>query len=125
MGLFGPGRKRLWIVSFHEAGHVVIARHLGATGVHATVGSSGEFNYDDTFSGPRKDEVVMALAGLAAEVLLTGKDNGGSSYDLKRAKRLLRGSGTTMRKAEKRAADLVRRHWADIEAEARRLAKTA
>ena len=116
-------RRRLEAVAAHEAGHVVVARHLGAADVTARVirGRRGEFGF--TFSGSAQDEAVIMLAGLEAEKLLTGRDNGGSSYDRKRAARALRRSDGTVEQAGNAAARLVRQHSGEIESEALRLAK--
>lgn len=119
MGLFAPSAKRLWIVSAHEAGHVFMARRFGATNIKVRVGRNGDYSF--TFDGSYEDEAVIHLAGLAAEILLTGKDNGGSSYDLKQAKAALRETRTSLPQTRKRADQLVRKHRADIETEARRL----
>lgn len=126
MGLFRASPGRLWVIYVHEAGHVFVARHFGATDIRVSVARSGRAgDYSFTFDGSYEDEAVIHLAGLAAEILITGRSNGNCSYDLRQARTALRQTRTRLPQARKRAADLVRKHRADIETEARLLAAAA
>lgn len=109
--------SRQQTIAIHEAGHVVAARQLGATEVTAQVGRrAGGFWF--TFDGSAYDEAVIFLAGREAEVAVTGVDPGGSSYDLRQARRALRYQLVPLTNARATAAELVRGCRLDIETEA-------
>lgn len=119
-----PSISRQETIAIHEAGHAVAARMLGATDVTATVGQrAGEFAF--TFTGSEFDEAVIFFAGREAEVALTGMDPGGSSYDLKQARRALSYRLAPLADARATATELVRGCRLDIEAEAARLLDVA
>lgn len=107
-----------WVIARHEAAHVEVARALGATRIRSRLldrpnrrGWGGWTEY--RFDGPKADEAVIILAG----DLVAGK----SPDDLKTARKLLRGSGTSVEDAQKEAARLIRLNRAAIEATAARL----
>ena len=96
------------------------AREMGATRVRARLltrpnrrGWSGWTSY--RIDGDRKrDEAVIVLAGDVAA-------KGSSPDDQKTARKLLRGSGTSLKEARKAAENLVRENRREIERTARRL----
>ncbi|MEX5634986.1 hypothetical protein [Parafrankia sp. FMc2] len=115
--------RRLETIALHEAGHVVAARMLGATDVTASVDRArGGFSF--TVTSPF-DEAVVLLAGREAEVALTGVDAGGSSYDLRQARRALGYRIVPLASARSTAAELVHGARLDIETEAARLLDAA
>jgi cell division protease FtsH len=87
----------LYRVAVHEAGHAVIAVHLGvpvsAVSVIKNGGSGGSMVSDvDTACMDRQtveDLVTVALAGRAADLELLGRSDAGASSDLALATRLL------------------------------------
>lgn len=104
----------------HEAGHVEVARALGATNLAAQVGRDGRGSFSGRFSGSRRDEAVILLAGAAAAERATGEPHGGRE-DYRQAARLLRGSGTSVEKARREADRLVAKNGRAIDATAGRL----
>lgn len=106
-------------VVVHEAAHVVAAREKGATRVRAKIlerpnrrGWGGWTHYYGI--GGKKDEAVVILAGDAAA-------GGCSRDDAETARRLLRGSGTSLGEAMKEARELVENNRREIRRTARRL----
>ncbi|MEX5634948.1 hypothetical protein [Parafrankia sp. FMc2] len=117
MGLFDSTAARRRRTAHHEARHIVVARHLGATDLEGHVspdGASGYFTGD--FDGSREQEAVILLAGGGTTSNRAHADtlpHGGDS-DLTQARRLLADSDMTMRDAEREAARMVRRHADEI-----------
>jgi hypothetical protein len=112
--------------AIHEAGHVVAARQKGATDVTArvdTVGSRSRGSYSATFGGSKRDEAVIALAGAAAARRLAGRGYEVDRSDTRQARRLLKGSGVSLRQARREARAVVRANRREIEREAKRLLK--
>lgn len=86
-----------WRVAVHEAGHAIAALSLGIS-VHAvstvSVGAAGGYMISrGAGSIPTRDEiekqVMVSLAGRAAEELILGAASGGAAQDLKNATRAL------------------------------------
>lgn len=120
-GCGGTGDGERWGVAAHEAGHVEVARALGATRLHARVDAAGgRGRFGGRFDGSKTDEAVILLAGAAAAEHATGRPHGGAA-DTREAQRLLRGSGTTIEAAQGEAARLVAENSRAIEQTARRL----
>ncbi|WP_163547804.1 hypothetical protein [Candidatus Frankia nodulisporulans] len=112
-------------VAVHEAGHVIVARALGATRAQARVTRAGG-EYRLRFDGPdvadpAGDDAVIKLAGACAAGLIVGRDTGSGS-DRAAARRLLRRSSRSLRDAQNDAARLVGQHRREIEALAARIA---
>ncbi|AEH07702.1 hypothetical protein FsymDg_4361 [Candidatus Protofrankia datiscae] len=125
MRLFGSGTNRRRVAG-HEARHVVIARHFGATNLTARItpdGSHGYFTGD--FDGTKEQEAVILLAGGSRTDMpgMRGVLPHGGDSDLKQAKRLLRGSGMSVRQAEREAQKLVRKNRGAIKRETRKIEK--
>ncbi|SBW29014.1 hypothetical protein FDG2_6326 [Candidatus Protofrankia californiensis] len=125
MGLFSSGTGRRSVAE-HEARHVVVARHFGATNLTAYVtpdGSRGYFTGD--FDGTKEEEAIILLAGGSRADMpgMRGVLPHGGDSDLKQAKRLLRGSGMSVRQAEREAKKLVRKHRGAIKRETRKMEK--
>ncbi|WP_250289536.1 hypothetical protein [Frankia sp. CiP1_Cm_nod1] len=120
MSLFGLSAADRWECAVHEAGHGAVARHYGAT-VRLHLGrTSGSYQLSQYDHVSTADLAVIRLAGPAAARLLTGRDSGGRQ-DRAQARVELRGTGRTVRQAQREADRLVRRYRSGIEADARRL----
>lgn len=127
MSLFGLSDHERREVAVHEAGHVIVARALGATKAQARITARGG-RYKLAYNGPdgadpAGDDAVVKLAGGAAATLIVGRDTG-SGNDRADARRLLRRSPRSLRDAQKDVARLVRQHRGDIEALAVRIETT-
>ncbi len=112
--------------AIHEAGHMVAARKKGATDVSGRVDTSGSKSsgsFGATFNGSKKDEAVIMLAGGAAAKRMTGRGYEVDRSDTRAAKRLLRGSGVSVRQARREADAIVRKNKAAVDREAKRLLK--
>ena len=104
----------------HEAGHVVVARALGAFDLHAVVydrpNAANEYGrFTGMFDGTAEDEAVILMAGAVASPGCPGPS------DLGQVRALLAGSDMTVGQARGEAGRLVRRHRGAIGRTARRL----
>lgn len=124
MGLFGSVAARRRRTAHHEARHMVVACHFGATDLEGYVAPDGNGGwFTGEFDGSAEQEAVILMAGGSTRdgVGTEGILPHGNDSDLKQARRLLRGSDMAVRDAEHEAARLVRRHSGEIRRTARAL----
>jgi ATP-dependent Zn protease len=111
-----PSRKRLAV---HEASHAVIARVLGVKVVSVTIGKCAESCCNITGKRSLKNDLLLRLAGQAAELEIFGDAVGGGADQLHFSDRLDSFAANERQQVEawylKRAAELVHQHREDIE----------
>jgi hypothetical protein len=110
-----------WHVAIHEAGHAIVAEHLGAR-VSLCVVIDDQTGYaDDNATG--LDDAVIAVAGERASRLLCGQ-SGGHALDYRHAAHVLRRTGHDIAWAEHRADDAITVNRREITRTARTLYRT-
>lgn len=104
-----------WGTSVHEASHVVTAFALGGYAV-AWLERDDYGQYDGSLpdSCTDVDEAVVLLAGGVGAKWLTGDPHDACSDDVARARKLLRGTGVSERRARSDAERIVRSSKAAI-----------
>lgn len=118
----------------HEAGHAVVAKRLGVRVLSATMDRNGGDVLVDADDGQEFESLVIAYAGMEAEVLFLRK-NGysrrqalrtvrhGCRYDLQRAAELADEHALDEREAQKLARSMTRRNWGRIKRVGAQLAR--
>ncbi|QYN41124.1 hypothetical protein K1T35_48160 (plasmid) [Pseudonocardia sp. DSM 110487] len=121
-----------WEMCLHEVGHYIVARELGWTDHKIWMRNTWLGGWDAGYNGdwaPRLSGDKLALQ--RAAVALGGVEvsrrrawlslPSSCSWDLNHAEEVLDATRISFSQAEAMARKLVGRHWAEIEAEARRL----
>jgi hypothetical protein len=123
----GPGAEidtesERWHTAIHEAGHAVVAEHLGArVTVCVVIDEMTGYTGDTAEStGDVLTDAVIAVAGERATRLLLGR-GGGAQRDYQHARQVLHGTGRDLAWAEHRADDAVTANRREITRTARTL----
>jgi len=106
---------------YHEAGHYVVAKNRGASGVHSTVAPNGMGGSDYYSVSHLDDAVALAAGSEAANLLYFHADMGITEGDASILPSVCRDAGITVEEARTKAREDVEMYTSEILQVARHL----
>lgn len=100
---------------YHEAGHYVIAKNRGASGVHSTVSPNGMAGSEYYSRSHLDDAVALAGGSEAANLLYFHADMGITEGDASILPSVCRSAGITVEEARAKAREDVDMYSSEIE----------